>query len=385
MSWERQKSTVSPMPEAPPLLLWLVIGVVALVASVLLFVLHANGQSGPLQQFNLWGVAACPLVVWVMLICLRGWRYNSLCEKHQFEKDEADYAQQQWTAWAGRNIAVLHSTVIFPDALTPRLFMQAPAELEQHTFQTRRLGLPESVDLLSVFLTGVNHALVRVPIDLPLSVTLLTDSSEDEDNQRAAFTSAWQQHIVPSRPISALHIAHSKSFLWLTERLQSPMADIDLILVQQAEGQDKYSDVQASLLLTSDDVATKYQLPHGACLLRPMSLDMANAKDALNIFFSTQTQACATKSIMGDKALWGDSFATLLDCAKAHGGIWKAEETHWLEKYAGICGPFSPWVMAAVVSDVVNMQHADSLMLSSEGEQSFINAVTTGNQNNGNG
>ncbi|EFE0633330.1 MULTISPECIES: hypothetical protein [Escherichia] len=380
MSWERQKSTVSPMPEEPPLLLWLVIGLVALITGVLLFVLHVNGLAGPLQQFNLWCVAACPLVVWVMFICLRGWRYNSLCEKHQFERDEAEYAQQQWTAWAGRNIAVLHSTVIFPDALTSRLFMQAPAELELHTFQARRLSLPEGSDLFSVFLTGVNHALVRVPIDLPFSVTLLTDSSEDEDALRAAFASAWQQYIVPPRPTSVLHILHSKSFLWLVERLQSPTADIDLILVQQAEGQDKYSDVLASLLLTSDDVATKYQLHHGACLLRPMSLDIVKAKNELDIFFSTQTQACATKSIVGDKAVWGGLFATLLDCAKAYGDIWKVEQTHWLEKYAGICGPFSPWVMAAVVSDIVNMQHVDSLMLSSEGEQSFINTVTTGNQ-----
>lgn len=59
MSWERQKSTVSPMPEEPPLLLWLVIGLVALITGVLLFVLHVNGLAGPLQQFNLWCVAAC--------------------------------------------------------------------------------------------------------------------------------------------------------------------------------------------------------------------------------------------------------------------------------------------------------------------------------------
>ncbi len=54
MSWERQKSTVSKKPEAPSFVLWFMLGVVAVVGSVMLFVLHANKLSGPLQAFNIW-------------------------------------------------------------------------------------------------------------------------------------------------------------------------------------------------------------------------------------------------------------------------------------------------------------------------------------------
>ena len=114
MSWERQKSTVSKKPEAPSFVLWFMLGVVAVVGSVMLFVLHANKLSGPLQAFNIWVVTASPIVIWFFFLCLRAWVFNSAFDKHEFEANEADYAQQQWTEWAGRNIAVLHSSVIFP-------------------------------------------------------------------------------------------------------------------------------------------------------------------------------------------------------------------------------------------------------------------------------
>lgn len=64
MSWERQKSTVSAMPEEPSLSLWLMLGIVSLVGSVLLFVLHANKLAGFLMGYNIWIITACPLLVW---------------------------------------------------------------------------------------------------------------------------------------------------------------------------------------------------------------------------------------------------------------------------------------------------------------------------------
>ena len=58
MSWERQKSTILAKPEEPSFILWMMLGVLALVGGVLLFVLHANQLAGPFQTFNLWAVTA---------------------------------------------------------------------------------------------------------------------------------------------------------------------------------------------------------------------------------------------------------------------------------------------------------------------------------------
>ncbi|EHT1099470.1 hypothetical protein ACNKWI_001452 [Escherichia coli] len=384
MSWEREKSTISKKPEEPSFILWLMLGVVAVVGSVVLFVLHANKLSGPLQAFNIWIVTASPIVIWFFFLCLRGWFFNSAFDKHEFEANEADYTQQRWTEWAGRNIAVLHSGVIFPEALTPFHFLQASPERVQYTTLTRHFDHINIENCFSQLLECVSDALVWVPSDLPLSVTLLTDWQEDPLIIQDEFAKVWQD-TVPFRPVPVLNIQTAKSFIGLEERIKSPTLDVDFILVHQTQGKGCYSDALASLLLTSDDVATKYQLTHDACLLRPMSLDMGDINKSLDTFFSTQTQACSTENIIGDQAAWGDSFADLLGAAAVYTGHWKPEQLHWLEKYAGLSGPFSPWIMAAVASDIVNIQKADCLMLSTDGEQKFINTVQTGNRNDDHG
>ncbi|AGH73996.1 hypothetical protein ACOGYG_001890 [Edwardsiella piscicida] len=383
MSWEREKSTVSKKPEEPSFVLWLMLGVIAVVGSVVLFVLHVNKLSGPLQEFNIWVVTASPIVIWFFFLCLRGWLFNSAFDKHEFEANEADYAQQQWTEWAGRNIAVLHSSVIFPEALTPFRFLQASAEQVQRTTLTQHFYHSTPENCFSQLLKCVSDALVWVPSDLPLGATLLTDWQEDPLILQAEFAKVWQE-IVPLCPAPVLNIQTANTFIWLEERIKSPTLDVDLILVHQTQGKGRYSDILASLLLTSNDVATKYQLTHDACLLRPMSLDMGDMNKSLDTFFSTQTQACATASIVGDNVEWGNAFSGLLEAAQSYGGHWKPEQLHWLEKYAGLSGPFSPWIMAAVASDIVNIQKADCLMLSTDGERKFINTVKTGNRDNDN-
>ncbi|WP_312972621.1 hypothetical protein [Atlantibacter sp.] len=383
MSWERQKSTISAKPEEPSFILWMMLGVLALVGCVLLFVLHANKLAGPLQTFNLWAVTACPAVVWFFFLCLRGWLYNNAFDRHEFEAGEAEYAQQQWMEWSGRNIAVLHSGVLLPANLTPQNFLAAPPALEQSTSLTQRICLQDHETHFSVLLAGLGPVLKKLPPDLVPAVTLLTDSHDGLLVLQDAFAHAWQSAIL-DRSVPQLTILTSKIFLSLDERIKSPTLDVDLILIHQAQGRDAYSDALAVMLLTSDDVATKYKLSFNARILRPMALDMAIVEKSLDTFFSTQTQACATASIVGDRVEWGNEFSDLLDATQDYGEHWKPEQLHWLEKYAGLSGPFSPWIMAAVASDIVNVQKADCLMLSTDGEQKFINTVQTGNRDNDN-
>jgi hypothetical protein len=170
------------------------------------------------------------------------------------------------------------------------------------------------------------------------------------------------------------------------ERLKAPILDVELLLVHQTQGGNEYSDSLSALMLTSDDVATKYQLKHHARLLRPMSIESTQMlSKELDTFFSTQSQAIAARAIVGDSMEWGDDFSALLTSAKQYEGSWKPQQCHWLEKYAGLSGPFSPWIMAAVVSDIALLTKEDCLMLSGDKEQRFVNTVTTGNLMNGEG
>jgi hypothetical protein len=110
-------------------------------------------------------------------------------------------------------------------------------------------------------------------------------------------------------PVPLLTILKGRAFDWVGERLKSPILDVELLLVHQTQGGNEYSDSLSALMLTSDDVATKYQLNHHARLLRPMSIESTQMlSKELDTFFSTQSQAIAARAIMGDSMEWGDDF-----------------------------------------------------------------------------
>lgn len=386
MSWERQNATITEEPEEPSLVIWLIAGLLAVIAGVLLFVLHANQFLGELQKCNLWIVAGSPVFIWFIMICLRGWVYNHVMDRHHFESDEADYAQQQWVSWAGRHLVVLYSRVILPAGLTSAIFLQAPSNLEQSNSLSRAITLPAGEDVFSALLDGLDISVLQDLSGLPFSVMLLTDSSDPDESLQRAFSAAWLQTAGQTYPVPSLTVLKTRSFEWVEERLKSVILDVELLLVHQMQGREEYSDTLAALLLTSDDVATKYQLSHHARLLRPMSLEPTEALDeALDIFFSTQSQAIKTNAIVGDCITWGDNFSALLSSAKKYEGGWKPQQCHWLEKYAGLSGPFSPWIMAAVVSDIAVLTKEDCLILSSDKERRYMNTVTTGSLMHGEG
>lgn len=379
MGWERNKPAIAPEPDEPSLVFWLMAGVVALLFGVLLFVLHASKLLGELQQFDPWVVSASLPVAWFLAFCLRDCLYGIALKRHQFESDEAEYAQQQWVEWAGRYLAVLHSSVILPDSLTPALFIKASADLEQHSKQTRRIDSGET-EGLEMLLADASDALQQLPADLPLNVMLLTDSPRDVSSVLADFTAVWQRLMPESVKVPDVKVLHEQSLMALEARLKLPDVSAGLILVEQLNGGDRYSDALAVLLLTTDDVTSQYRFEHHARLLRPMALDSERQHEDLAMYFSTQTQANRTQLIIGDTVTRTCSLAALLSAGKETGGQWEPEQLYWLDKYTGVSGPFSPWLVAAVASQVVSLRKADCLMLSCDRQQRFINTVTQGQQ-----
>ncbi|EKS6643070.1 hypothetical protein QCD58_001853 [Enterobacter hormaechei] len=379
MAWIRNKPAIAKMPAEPSLILWLFAGLVALIAGVLVFVLHANHLLGVWQQYNVWLLSGAPVFVWFVLICLRGWIYNNGVDKHEFEAKEANYAQQQWVEWAGRYQAVLHSTVILADDVTPKALLQQSTGLTQHNKQPRRIedNGDHPFDLL---LRGVRNRLQQLSPDLPLKIILLTDSPDDDDVLQKAFSDCWRQQMPEGSVVPSVEILRSYSFAAIEHRIKTPEILAELILVHQMHGAEQYSDALAALLLALDDVADRFKLDHDVRLLRPMPLDTDDLLTELDLYFCTQTQANTTGCITGDHLRWGDDFATLLEASEKYGGDWKTEQLHWLETYTGLCGPFSSWILTAVVSDLVRLQQADCMMLSGSSDQRFINTVTTGNK-----
>lgn len=383
MGWERTKATTMELPPEPSFTGWLSAGAVAAVVGILLFILHASGMVRALAVFNIWWLASSPVLGWFFLFCLRGWLWGRTVNEHQFLQKEAEYGQQQWESWAGRYLAVLGSSILLPSGVTSDAIAKSDAaDAPQFLSLTSHFDAQSaaSTSLLELGLAGVQNAIAMLPVAVPFNVTIVSDlTSPGFDTQ---FRESWGR-IYPGRALTgSVSFCETLSFAWIEERLTNPVFDIDLILILQNQGAEHYSDALATMILTSDDVAEKYQLPHSARILRPMLLDMSNFKADMSLFLETQTIACQTSNVFCDYGHWNDGFAELMTASQSHRTPWVPQEIDVLEKYNGIPGARSAWILATLLSDIVYVSNKPVLGLFTSGTDRFVSTVTSGSGNN---
>lgn len=383
MGWERSKATAMELHPEPSFMGWVFAGGVAAVVGVLLFMLHASGMVKALVVFNIWWLASSPVLGWFFFFCLRGWLWGKTVDEHRFLQKEAEYGQQQWESWAGRYLAVLGSSILLPSGVTADAIAKSEASDAPQLLSLTSHFDAQSVasdSLLELGLASVQNAIAILPATVPLNITVVSDViSADFDSQ---IRKVWGS-LYPDRAISgSVSFCETLSFAWVEERLKTPVLDIDLILVLQKHGGGRYSDALASMLLTSDDVAEKYQLSHSARILRPMPLDMTNFKADIGLFLETQTIACQTSNVFCDYGHWNDWFADLMTASQSHLTPWVPQEIDVLEKYNGIPGGGSAWLLAALLSDIATVSQATVLGLFTSGTDRFVSTVTSGSNNN---
>lgn len=383
MGWERTKAATTELPPEPSFFGWLMAGGVAAVVGILLFILHASGMVKTLATFNIWWLAISPMIGWLFLFCLRGWLWGKTVDEHRFLLKEAEYGQQQWESWAGRYLAVLGSSVLLPSGVTSDAIAKSEASgAPQLLSLTSHFGAQPVTfgSLLELGLAGVQNAIATLPVTVPLNITVVSDNNSAESASQ--FRKVWG-NLYPDRTISgSVAFCETLSFAWVEERLKKPVLDIDLILILQNRGDERYSDALASIILTSDDVAEKYQLPHSARILRPMPLDIPNFKADMRLFLETQTIACQTSNVFCDYGHWNDMFADLMTASQSHQTTWVPQDIDVLEKYNGIPGAGSAWLLAALLSDITLVGQVPVLGLFTSGTDRFVSTVTSGSNNN---
>jgi hypothetical protein len=383
MGWERTKATTKELPTEPSFVGWLMAGGIAVVMGVLLFILHASGMVKALVPLSIWWLAFSPVIAWFFLFCLRGWLWGRVVGEHQFLNKEAEHGQRQWEIWAGRYLAVLGNCILLPSRVTAdAIATSSDAAAVQHLSLACHFEEGDATEacLINAGLAGLQKALKSLPASLPLNVTLVTDIPSVQ--MECLFRQAWAE-FYPDRAVpTPISVCETLSFAWIEERLKAPVLDVDLILVLQKNGNEQYSDALAAMLLTSDDVAQKYQLPHSSRLLRPMPLDMARFRGDMALFLETQTIACQTAKVFCDNRLWNERFADVMTAAQAHKTPWEPEEIDVLEKYNGIPGTASGWLLMALVSDMVTINKAPVLGLFTSGSDHFVSTITPGSENN---
>lgn len=378
MGWKRNQISLLISPSAPSLIWWSLSGILVIIVGILLFIIHASGHAKTLNMLSIWWFSLTPLGIWFLLFLLRCWQWNNQIDKYLFLKKENEYAQMQWEVWAERYLVISASSVMLPSGVTAGAILKSLADtLPSGYLLTKRLkniNTPVTSALASLQLS-----VCQLPAALSVNVTLITDLPDSEI--RSAFVSAWEvlfpQRVVPVN----IEVTPDFSMGWVDERLKQPVLTVDLILVIQLNGGNTYSDGLAALLLTSDDVAQKYNLSHSARLLRPMSLDINKFNDEFTLFLETQTAACRTARVLGDCYHWEKIAAPLMTIGNQYGAGWEPSGRMLLEKWCGIPGPAAPWLLTALAADLVCLGNDSLLTLFSSGEEHFISTVTSGNQN----
>lgn len=383
MGWERTKATTMELPPEPSFTGWLLAGGVAAVVGILLFILHASGMVKTLAAFNIWWLASSPVLGWFFLFCLRGWLWGRTVNEHQFLQREAEYGQLQWEAWAGRYLAVLGSSILLPSGVTSdAIAKSSAADAPQFLSLTSHFDAQSvnSTTLLELGLAGVQNAIAMLPATVPFNVTVVSDmiSSDFETQFRESWGKIYPGHVLTG----SVSFCKTLSFAWVEERLKNPVFDIDLILILQNQGAEQYSDALATMILTSDDVAEKYQLPHSARIMRPMPLDMTNFKTDMGLFLETQTIACQTSNVFCDYGHWNGWFADLMTVSQTHLTPWVPQEIDVLEKYNGIPGAGSAWLLATLLAEIVSVSNKPVLGLFTSGTDRFVSTVISGSENN---
>lgn len=383
MGWERTKATMVALPLAPSLSGWLLGGVVAVICGVLLFILHASGVFNQLPELNIWWLSLAPSIGWFFLFCLRGWLWGRKVDEYQFLLNEATHGQLQWESWAGRYLAVLGSSVLLPGGVTAEAIARPGGGGNSQYLSLTCHFQDDAVDVrrrVTLCLNSVQNGLAQLPASLPVNITIVADG--DGSEWLALIKNIWAE-IYPERLLpTSISVCDSYSLSWIEERLKQPTLDVDLILALQINPLAAYSDGLAALLLTSDDVAQKYHLPHTTRLLRPMQLDMTMFKSEMNLFLETQKEATLSERVFCDDKTWNHHFADVLTVGGANQARWKPEEIAVLEKYSGIPGPASGWLLAALVADVVSINKTSVLGLFTSGADHFVSTIIPGSKNN---
>ncbi|WP_434610107.1 hypothetical protein [Pseudomonas sp. R1-7] len=383
MGWDRQASEVVKAPAPIVLGRWVFGAGAAVLASVLLFLLHAAEHLPVMQTLNIWAFSGSPLLAWALAFGARAYAYGGALSHHQFLQAEAQDAQHAWQDWAHRYMAVQASCVLLPDRVSASVVVQDGLNVPPRTGQARRIAevqqQPQRAHSgLSLLLSALEPAARVLPVRQPLRVTLLNDI---EPGQYAALREAWHQIWVTDMglpPPESVTVSAELSYQWIDETLRTGSTAAELILVLQLQGGSVYSDGLAALLLCPDRLALAWKLPVVGGLLRPMPLDINRLPEELPIFLQSQTNALQATGLLADAADLQPLIGQLFAAGGALGASLEIGQQWVQERLSGATGPFSHWLTAALGVEMSRHQQCPLLLLAEDESGHWISTVTTG-------
>ncbi len=118
MGWERHRIITPVAPESLSLWRWALVGILSIIVSILLFVLHATDHLLFINDVNIWLVSLFPVFLWLIIASIRGYLYGRALEYYEFLQKEILISQREWQSWGQRSIVVMNSCVLLPETIT---------------------------------------------------------------------------------------------------------------------------------------------------------------------------------------------------------------------------------------------------------------------------
>jgi len=383
MGWDRQPSERVATPSALSPAHWLAALVIAGLAGVCLFLLHASQRLPALGSLNIWLFSSAPLLLVMLAFALRGFRHGENLSHHAFLESEARAAQGSWEQWTGRYLTVHDSCVLLPDQVSAAVLAKSEHDLPLRTGEARRLAiLPDDHfdriqnSLLSL-LQALQPSLEQAALESGFRVTLLCDVGPSRNVNLADIWKRVWINVMGTAPKPPLTRVESLSLSWIDDKIRTRDSTLELILVVQTEGAERYSDAVAALLVCLDCSSAAGQMPVKTRLLRPMPLDIGDLSAEMSALMQSQIAARSATGLLGDVAEWQKASAAIFAASRSLDASLQVAQQWNQESLCGIPGPFSSWLGLALGAELVQLRQQAVLVLGKEDDRHWISTLVT--------
>lgn len=384
VGWDRQLPETVAAPAAISAARWVGAAVVAALAGVSLFMLYASQAWPPLQVVSPWVLAVSPLLLVTLAFAVRMYGYGGALDHHRFLEQEAQAAQHSWEAWSRRHMRVHDSCVLLPEQVSAAVLASSAVGLPPCAGAARRLSvLPqEHADRIQTALLMVLKALApslkALSLGPALRVTLLSDARpEHHELVASAWRRAWN-HATDKAEQPTLIQVTALTYGWVEERIKSASQVVELIVVVQVNGAQRYSDALAGLLLACDCSTAATALPVKGLLLRPMPLDIGDVPGEVAQLMQSQRGARQATGLLADAVHWKARSGEIIAENLARDGALKVGECWVQETLCGLPGPFSSWLVVALGAELAQHRGEPLLVLGTEPSQHWMSTIDTG-------
>lgn len=317
--------------------------------------------------------------VFLLAFSLRCYIYGIKLRQWDILNQETVRIKNEWEQWAMRYIAVVGGCVLFPDKITASFLFNHSESVESQWGLAKRIDympkcFPLTEQALHSLLYGIKNAIARLPSDAKLLITLLTDAYDGQSELITSLLSDKWKIIFPDKHLPDVVLVTENHVCDMFEhRMILAEEYFELLLVIQLNGDGRYSDGLAALLLGSDDMICKYKTHSVSRLLRPMPLDKENVEHDFSLFFNIQLPSRKAKVIIGDSKDALHLLPSVFSVGNECGIRCNAERSIFLEMFSGLPGPFSDWLGIAFAVDVSDFISSPVMIISNSGE--WVNTV----------